>query len=95
MKKALVFAFLFSCVQLLAQTETYFLSNPTLTPDGQTVIFAFEGDLWKAAVADGKAARLTAMQGAETKVAVPAVRLSLKVHQNRFLRWLKVTRASI
>ncbi len=66
MKKALAFAFLFSCAQLLAQTETYFLSNPTLTPDGQTVIFAFEGDLWKAAVADGKAARLTAMQGYET-----------------------------
>ena len=66
MKKALALAFLFSCVQLLAQPETYFLSNPTLTPDGQNVIFAFEGDLWKAAVADGKAARLTAMQGYET-----------------------------
>jgi len=66
MKKAIALAFLFSGVQLLAQTETYFLSSPTLTPDGQTVIFAFEGDLWKAAVADGKAARLTAMQGYET-----------------------------
>lgn len=66
MKKAIALAFLFSGVQLLAQTETYFLSSPTLTPDGQTVIFAFEGDLWKAAVADGKATRLTAMQGYET-----------------------------
>ncbi|HRG24791.1 MAG TPA: S41 family peptidase [Chitinophagaceae bacterium] len=66
MKKAIALAFLFIGVQLLAQTETYFLSSPTLTPDGQTVIFAFEGDLWKAAVADGKATRLTAMQGYET-----------------------------
>ena len=49
-----------------SQSNTYFLSNPTLTPDGQTVIFAFEGDLWKANVSDGSATRLTAMQGYET-----------------------------
>jgi Tol biopolymer transport system component/C-terminal processing protease CtpA/Prc len=46
--------------------EAYFLSNPCLTPDGQTVIFSFEGDLWKADVKDGQASRLTAMQGYET-----------------------------
>ncbi len=44
----------------------YFLSNPCLTPDGQTVIFSFEGDLWKSNVNDGQALRLTAMQGYET-----------------------------
>lgn len=43
-----------------------FLSNAALSPDGQTVVFAFEGDLWKASVKDGAAARLTAMQGYET-----------------------------
>lgn len=48
------------------KSETYFLSNPTLTPDGQTVVFSFEGDLWKAAVNNGQAVRLTAMQGYET-----------------------------
>jgi tricorn protease len=58
-------SFLFS-VQLYSQSNAYFLSNPTLTPDGQTVIFAFEGDLWKANVSDGNATRLTAMQGYET-----------------------------
>lgn len=47
-------------------TEPYFLSNPALTPDGQTVVFSFEGDLWKARVTDGQATRLTAMQGYET-----------------------------
>lgn len=46
--------------------EAYFLSNPCLTPDGETVIFSFEGDLWKANIKDGEAARITAMQGYET-----------------------------
>ncbi|CAN5809967.1 S41 family peptidase [soil metagenome] len=46
--------------------EPYFLSNPCLTPNGNVVIFSFEGDLWKASVKDGQAVRLTAMQGYET-----------------------------
>jgi len=66
MKKILfIVAVLFSA-QLYSQNNTYFLSNPTLTPDGQAVIFAYEGDLWKANVNDGNATRLTAMQGYET-----------------------------
>jgi Tol biopolymer transport system component/C-terminal processing protease CtpA/Prc len=56
----------FASITLFSQANAYFLSNPTLTPDGQTVIFAFEGDLWKANVNDGQATRLTAMQGYET-----------------------------
>ncbi|MEO7307658.1 MAG: S41 family peptidase [Ferruginibacter sp.] len=59
--------FLLCSVVLSAQDNSaYFLSNPCLTPDGQTVIFAFEGDLWKANVNNGQATRLTAMQGYET-----------------------------
>ena len=56
----------FGAVALFSQAGSYFLSSPCLTPDGQTVIFAFEGDLWKANVNDGNATRLTAMQGYET-----------------------------
>ncbi len=52
--------------QSFSQSDAYFLSNPTLTPDGQIVIFSFEGDLWKANVNDGQAVRITAMQGYET-----------------------------
>ena len=56
-----------SIVKIGAQSEqAWFLSNPCLTPDGQTVVFSFEGDLWKASVNDGLATRLTAMQGYET-----------------------------
>lgn len=46
-------------------TQAYFLSTPCLTPDGQTVIFSFEGDLWKADVKNGQAFRITAMDGYE------------------------------
>ncbi len=63
---SLSLAFCFAAIALFSQSNTYFLSNPTLTPDGQTVIFAYEGDLWKANVSDGNATRLTAMQGYET-----------------------------
>lgn len=67
MNKFFTTALLFISAQLFSQNNSaYFLSNPTLTPEGQTVIFAFEGDLWKANVNDGQASRLTAMQGYET-----------------------------
>ncbi len=66
MNKIVFALLLLAGVPVMAQTGTYFLSNPCLTPDGQTVIFSFEGDLWKAAVADGQASRITAMQGYET-----------------------------
>lgn len=59
-------AFLFLSAGLSAQDNAYFLSNPCLTPDGQTVIFSFEGDLWKTDVSNRQASRLTAMQGYET-----------------------------
>jgi len=46
--------------------EVYFTSYPTLTPDGKTVIFSYEGDLWKVDIGNPAAVRLTAMQGEET-----------------------------
>ena len=70
MKQLLIVALLgcfFSCYTVAQEAKgAYFLSNPCLTPDGQTVIFSFEGDLWRTNVADGQALRLTAMQGYET-----------------------------
>ncbi|MEI9959155.1 MAG: hypothetical protein WDM90_23220 [Ferruginibacter sp.] len=57
---------IFSFSVTAQDNAAYFLSNPCLTPDGQTVIFSYEGDLWKANVNNGQASRLTAMQGYET-----------------------------
>jgi Tol biopolymer transport system component/C-terminal processing protease CtpA/Prc len=64
-----IFSVLAITVSLLLPAQekaAYFLSTPCLTPDGQTVIFSFEGDLWMASVKDKQATRLTAMQGYET-----------------------------
>ncbi|WP_108808189.1 S41 family peptidase [Aquimarina spinulae] len=46
--------------------EAYFTIDPTLTPDGQTIIFSYDGDLWKVSSGGGEASRLTGMQGEET-----------------------------
>lgn len=46
--------------------ESYFQIDPTLTPDGQTIIFSQDGDLWKVPSSGGEAYRLTAMLGEET-----------------------------
>src|SRR5215207_8530243 len=61
---------LFTLAAIAQNNEAYFLSQPSLTPDGQAVIFSFEGDIWKANVKDGQAYRLTAMQGYETSAKV-------------------------
>ena len=50
--------------------NAYFLSQPCLTPDGQTVIFSFEGDLWRADTKTGQSVRMTAMSGYETSAKV-------------------------
>ena len=66
-----ILLFSFTSFSLNAQdANAYFLSHPCLTPDGQTVIFSFEGDLWKTGVKDGHASRITAMQGYETNARV-------------------------
>ncbi|TNE54352.1 MAG: peptidase S41 [Bacteroidetes bacterium] len=50
---------------LSQQNELFFATHPTLSPDGRTVIFCLDGDLWKVPAAGGTATRLTAMQGDE------------------------------
>ena len=55
---------LFSNTFLIAQ-EAYFQIDPTLSPDGQTIVFSYDEDLWRVPSNGGKALRLTAMQGNE------------------------------
>ncbi|MFB9842167.1 S41 family peptidase [Mucilaginibacter ginsenosidivorans] len=64
--------------------ETYFTSYPTLTPDGKTVIFSYEGDLWKAEIGNPVASRLTAMQGEETSPRVSPDGKWLAFSSNQF-----------
>jgi len=65
LKFSLLLPLLLASLSLFAQSEARFLSDPSLSPDGKTVLFSFEGDVWRASVKTGEAARLTAMQGYE------------------------------
>lgn len=46
------------------------MAYPSLTPDGQTILFSYEGDIWSVPAAGGTAVRLTAMPGYETNARV-------------------------
>ncbi|WP_299213102.1 S41 family peptidase [uncultured Aquimarina sp.] len=67
-----IFTFFLSLffIIILQGQETYFTLNPTLTPSGDTIIFSYDGDLWKVNSNGGNATRLTAMQGDETRPSV-------------------------
>ncbi len=51
---------------LVAQdSEVFFATEPTISPDGSYVVFSYESDLWKVPTEGGVAVRLTAMDGFE------------------------------
>lgn len=50
-----------------SQTDTYFATQPSLSPDAQSVVFVYESDLWKTDISSGLTMRLTAMQGSESR----------------------------
>lgn len=47
--------------------ELFFTSYPCLSPDGKTVVFSYDNDLWKVETSGGTATRLTGMNGEETR----------------------------
>ncbi len=65
MKKLSLFLLLFTAI-LTAQSDVYFTSYPSLSPDGSKIIFSFNGDLWSVSNYGGQASRITAMLGNET-----------------------------
>lgn len=77
-------AFLINASASAQHQEVYFTSYPALTPDGKTIIFSYEGDLWKADVNNPVAVRLTAMQGQETSPRVSPDGQWLAFSSNQF-----------
>jgi tricorn protease len=77
-------AFLFQSFVKAQNQDVYFASYPTLTPDGKTVIFSYEGDLWKTDLNNSVAVRLTAMQGEETSPRVSPDGKWLAFSSNQF-----------
>ncbi len=87
MKKLYLLLFSLMLLQSFTKAQTseaYFASYPTLTPDGKTVIFSYEGDLWKADINNPVAVRLTAMQGEETNPRVSPDGKWLAFSSNQF-----------
>ena len=63
---SLVFVFVITALFSYAQqSELMFATHPTLDPEGRTIIFSLQGDLWKVSAGGGVATRLTAMDGNE------------------------------
>lgn len=52
---------------LNAQKQNLFLTDPVIDPSGNYVVFCYDGDLWKVSSEGGVAARLTAMDGNESR----------------------------
>lgn len=59
--------FCLGMMSLNAQSQdAYFADDPTISPDGSTLVFTFDNDLWKVPAEGGTAVRITAMDGQES-----------------------------
>jgi tricorn protease len=72
MKKQYLFVLMALFISLIsfnaASQQAFFISDPTVSPDGKTVVFVYENDLWQVPAGGGTAYRLTALEG---QVSVP------------------------
>ena len=85
LKKLFSALFLLITISNYAQIkETYFTLNPTLTPNAESIIFCYEGDLWQVPTSGGDAHRLTAMQGNEANPSVSPDGKWLAFSSNQF-----------
>lgn len=66
------------------QSQTKFMSNPSLSPDGKIAYFSFDGDIYQAPLDTGIATRLTALQGEETNPRISPNGEFLAFNSNQF-----------
>ncbi|WP_199138141.1 S41 family peptidase [Pedobacter sp. ASV12] len=81
---AMAFLLLLFPVFAQAQDQTYFAAYPSLTPDAQSIVFSYDGDIWKVAVKGGLATRITAMPGEEINARVSPDGKWLAFSSNQF-----------
>lgn len=63
MKKYLCLFLFLVPLCLKAQSNLYFASQPTLTPDARHIYFCYDGGIWQVPSSGGTAARVTSMAG--------------------------------
>lgn len=61
---------LFVLFSFAQRQGVYFTDYPTISPDGQTIVFTYESDLWKVDANGGFATRITAMDGMENRPSI-------------------------
>jgi len=66
MIRALLLSFIVTTSLYASDSEAFFISKPSISPDGTVIYFAHEGDIWSIPYTGGIAKRLTAMEGLAT-----------------------------
>jgi tricorn protease len=62
--------FLSQSLQAQSNSDVHFASDPAVSPDGETVVFVYENDLWQVPADGGRAVRLTGMDGEESNPSI-------------------------
>lgn len=83
-KKFLVSIAILTSLHTQAAESPRFASYPTLSPDGKTVYFCFEGDIWQTSIQGGTATRITALPGEEIQPKVSPDGKFLAFSSNQF-----------
>ncbi len=64
--KKLYILFLVAFLTTITNAQVYFASDPTISPDGKNIVFAYDNDLWIVPSSGGSAYRITGMEGRES-----------------------------